>query len=333
LRAVVNTRYGSPDVLELKEIPKPVPKGDELLIRVHASSVNSWDWEFLNGTPFVNRLMYGLLRPKPGKRVLGADVAGTVEAVGNRVRNFEPGDEVFGDLWDNWGGFADYVCANEATLELKPASWTFAEAASVPQAGVLALQGLRKGGQIRSGEKVLINGAGGGVGTFAIQLAKLYGAEVTGVDAAHKLSVVCSLGADHAIDYMQEDFTKTGKRYDLIIDCQNFRSMLDNRRALAPGGTYAMIGGSIPRVYQLWFLSFVASFTREDRTLCLVAEGPNKGLAELKELMEAGKLIPVIDKTYQLSEVPDALRYFGEGKHKGKIAVEIISTLGHELDK
>jgi NADPH:quinone reductase-like Zn-dependent oxidoreductase len=324
MKAIVFTQYGSPDILELKEIPKPVPKDDELLIRVHASSVNSWDWEFLNGTPFVNRLMFGLLKPKPGKQVLGADIAGTVEAVGKRVTRFQPGDEVFGDLWDSFGGFAEFACAKETSLELKPANSTFAEAAAVPQAGVLALQGLRKAGQVRPGRKVLINGAGGGVGTIAIQLAKLSGAEVTGVDASHKLNVVRSLGADHAIDYLQEDFTKTGGRYDLIIDCQNFRSMFDNRRALEPGGTYAMIGGSIPRVYQLWFLSFIAWLTREDRTLCLVAEGPNKGLAELKELMEAGKLVPVIDRTYQLRDVPDALRYFGEGQHKGKIAIEVI---------
>jgi NADPH:quinone reductase-like Zn-dependent oxidoreductase len=324
MKAIVFTQYGSPDILELKEIPKPVPKDDELLIRVHASSVNSWDWEFLNGTPFVNRLMFGLLKPKPGKQVLGADIAGTVEAVGKRVTRFQPGDEVFGDLWDSFGGFAEFACAKETSLELKPANSTFAEAAAVPQAGVLALQGLRKAGQVRPGRKVLINGAGGGVGTIAIQLAKLSGAEVTGVDASHKLNVVRSLGADHAIDYLQEDFTKTGERYDLIIDCQNFRSMFDNRRALEPGGTYAMIGGSIPRVYQLWFLSFIAWLTREDRTLCLVAEGPNKGLAELKELMEAGKLVPVIDRTYQLRDVPDALRYFGEGQHKGKIAIEVI---------
>jgi NADPH:quinone reductase-like Zn-dependent oxidoreductase len=268
--------------------------------------------------------MFGLLRPKTGKQILGADISGTVEAVGGHVTRFQPGDEVFGDLWDNWGGFADYACAKEMALELKPANSTFAEAAAVPQAGVLALQGLRKAGQIQPGQKVLINGAGGGVGTFAIQLAKLSGAEVTGVDASHKLNVVRSLGADHVIDYTQEDFTKTGKRYDLIIDCQNFRSMIDNRRALEPEGTYAMVGGSIPRVYQLWFLSFIASLTREDRNLRLVAEGPNKGLADLKELMETGKLVPVIDRTYQLSEVPEALRYFGEGHHKGKIVITVL---------
>lgn len=325
MKAIVFTQYGSPDGLKLKEIPKPTPKDDELLIRVHASSINSWDWEFLNGKPFINRLMFGLLRPKPAKQVLGADIAGTVESVGKGVTRFQPGDEVFGDLWSNWGGFAEYACAHETALEIKPSNSTFEEAAAVPQAGVLALQGLRIAGQVQPGQKVLINGAGGGVGTFAVQLAKLSGAEVTGVDASHKLNVVRSVGADYVIDYIQEDFTKSGERYDLILDCQNFRSMIDNRRALNPGGTYSMVGGSVPRVYQLWFLSLIASLTREDRKLCLVAGRPNKGLAELKELIEAGKLIPIVDRSYQLSEVPEALRYFGDGHHKGKLVIAIES--------
>ena len=240
MKAIVFTRYGSPDNLELKDVPEPSPKDEELLIRVHASSINSCDWEFLNGTPFINRLMFGLLRPKPAKQILGADIAGTVEKVGRQVTRFQPGDEVFGDLWDNWGGFAQFACAHEAALESKPANSTFEEAACVPQAGVLALQGLRKAGQLQPGQKVLINGAGGGVGTFAIQLAKLSGTEVTGVDASNKLNVLRSLGADYVIDYIEENFTKSGERYDLIIDCQNFRSMFDIKRALKPEGIYAM---------------------------------------------------------------------------------------------
>jgi len=321
MKAIVFTQYGPPDGLELKEVPKPAPKDDELLISVHASSINSWDWEFLNGIPFINRLMFGLLKPKHGKQILGADIAGTVEAVGRHVTRFQPGDEVFGDLWDNWGGFAEYACAHETAMEPKPENSTFEEAAAVPQAGVLALQGLRKAGQMQPGQKVLINGAGGGVGTFAVQLAKLSGTEVTGVDASHKLNVVRSVGADHVIDYTQEDFTKTGDRYNLIIDCQGFRSMFDYKRALRPEGTYAMVGGPIPRMLQLLFLSFCASLTRESRKFRVVAEGPNKGLADLKELIEASKLVPIIDRTYQLSEVPEALRYFGEGHHKGKIVI------------
>ncbi len=323
MKAIVFTRYGRPEDLALTEVPKPIPNNQEVLIKVRASSVNSWDWEFLNGIPFINRLFYGLFKPKATKRILGADVAGVIEAVGTNVSRFKPGDAVFGDLWDNWGGFAEYACAPETALEAKPEDLTFEESAAVPQAGVLALQGILRAGQLKPGQKVLINGAGGGVGTFAIQLAKLSGAEVTAVDAAHKLDVIRSLGADHVLDYAREDFTKTGQHYDLIIDCQNFRSMIDNRRALRPKGTYAMVGGSIPRVYQLWFLSLIAALTGEDRKLRLVSEGPNKGLADLKELIEAGKLKPVVDTVFQLSEVPQAMRYFGDGRHKGKIVIAV----------
>ena len=325
MKAIVFTQYGSPEGLELKEVPKPAPKDDELLVRIHASSINSWDWESLNGVPFINRLMFGLLKPRPGKQRLGADIAGTVVSAGSRVTRFQPGDEVFGDLWDNWGGFAEYACARETGMELKPENSTFEEAAAVPQAGVLALQAIRKVGNLNPGQKVLINGAGGGVGTFAIQLAKLSGTEVTGVDASHKLDVMRSVGADHVIDFGKEDFTKSGVRYDLIIDCQNYRSMFDNRRALASGGTYAMVGGSMLRLCQLGFLSLAARITGDDRKLCLVAGGPNKDLADLKDLIETGELIPVIDSTYRLSEVPEALCYFGEGRHKGKIVVAMKS--------
>ena len=321
MKAIVFTRYGSPDGLELKEVATPTPKDDELLVRVHASSINSWDWEYLNGTPFVNRLMFGLRKPKQGKQRLGADIAGTVESAGSHVKRFKPGDEVFGDLWDNWGGFAEYACVHESAVEPKPAKATFEQAAAVPQAGVLALQGILKAGQLREGQQVLINGAGGGVGTFAIQLARLSGAEVTGVDAAHKLDVVASVGADHVIDYARQDFTKTGLRYDLIVDCQGIRSMFDIRRTLRPEGTYAMIGGAMSRVYQLWLLRPIETITGDDRKLRLVAEGPNKGLADLSGLMEVGKLVPILDRTFQLAEVPEALRYFGQGQHKGKIII------------
>ncbi len=325
MKAIVFTRYGSPDGLKFKEVPKPTPKDNELLIRIHASSVNSWDWELLNGIPFINRLMFGLFRPRSGNRILGADIAGTVEAVGCDVTRFRPGDQVFGDLWDQFGCFAEFACAKETFVEMKPVNATFEEAAAVPQAGVLALQGLGKANQLRSGQKVLINGAGGGVGTFAVQIARLSGVEVTGVDVSHKLDAIRSLGAHHVIDYTKTDFTKTGEHYDLILDCQCNRSMFDNRRALAPGGTYAMIGGAIPRVYQLWLLNIVDLFTREDRRLCLVAEGPNKGLRQLKELVEVGKLTPVIDRIYNFGEVPEAFRYFGKGLHKGKIAITMES--------
>jgi NADPH:quinone reductase-like Zn-dependent oxidoreductase len=321
MKAIVFTRYGSPDGLELKEVPTPTPADEEVLVRIHASSINSWDWEYLNGTPFVNRLMFGFRKPKQGKQRLGADIAGTVEATGGQVKRFQSGDEVFGDLWDNWGGFAEYACVHESAVEPKPANATFEEAAAVPQAGVLALQGILKGGQLKAGQQVLINGAGGGVGTFAIQLARLAGAEVTGVDAAHKLNVVASVGADHVVDYARQDFTKTGLRYDLIVDCHGIRSMFDIRRTLRPEGTYAMIGGAMSRVYQLWLLRPVESITGDSRKLRLVAEGPNEGLADLNGLMEAGKLMPVLDRSFPLAEVPAALRYFGQGHHKGKIII------------
>jgi len=323
MKAIVFTRYGSADDLEFKDIAMPTPADDEVLVRIHASSINSWDWEYLNGTPFINRLAFGLFKPKPGKQKLGADIAGTVEAVGANVARFQPGDEVFGDLWDNWGGFAEYVCANETELESKPDNVSFEEAAAVPQAGVLALQGIRKASELQPGQTVLINGAGGGVGTFAIQLARLSGAHVTGVDAPHKLSVVHSFGADHVIDYTQEDFTKSGERYDLIIDCQNFRPLFDNKRALKPGGTYAMIGGSMLRALQILILNWFSKITGDNKDMCLVADGPNKGLDYLKALIEAGKLTPAVDRIYPLSEVPEALRYFGSGHHKGKIAIKI----------
>ena len=255
----------------------------------------------------------------------GLNIAGTVETVGRHVTRFQPGDEVFGDLWDNWGGFAEFACAQECAMETMPVNSSFVQAAAVPQAGVLALQGIRKAKQLQPGQRVLINGAGGGVGTFAVQLARHYGAEVTGVDASHKLDTIRSVGADCVIDYMEEDFTQSGERYDLIIDCQNFHSMIDNRRALRPGGTYAMVGGSIPRVYQLWLLSLLAPLTKEDRKLCLVAEGPNKGLPDLKKFVEAGDLVPVIDCCFDLSELPEAMRYFGEGRHKGKIVIRIVN--------
>lgn len=324
MKAIVFTEYGCSDRLQIKEVEKPTPKDDEVLVKVHASSINSWDWEFQSGTSFINRLLFGLFKPKAEKQILGADIAGTVVEVGKNVTRFQLGDDVFGDLWDSWGGFAEYACAPERSLELKPVNSTFLEAAAVPQAGVLALQGLCKTGQIRPEQKVLINGAGGGVGTFAVQIAKLNGTEVTGVDKLHKLEIIRSVGADHVIDYLKEDFTQNGQRYDLILDTQGVRSMLDYKRALSPHGTYAMVGGAIPRMLQVFFFGLWGSITGGQK-FNFVAEGPNKGLADLKELIEAGKVVPVIDKCYKLNEVPEALRYFSEGHHAGKVVVDIVS--------
>jgi NADPH:quinone reductase-like Zn-dependent oxidoreductase len=320
MKAIVCTKYGSPDVLQLKEVAKPIPEDNEVLVEVHAASVNDWDWGLLRGKPFLNRLLFGLLKPKI--KILGCDIAGRVEAVGRNVKQFQPGDEVFGDISGcGWGGFAEYVCARENALALKPASMTFEEAAAVPQAAVLALQGLRKG-QIQPGQKALINGAGGGVGTFAVQIAKSFGAEVTGVDSTRKLDMVRSIGADQVIDYTQEDFTQSGQRYDLILDVAAYHSIFDYKRALSPRGIYVMVGGSTARIFQAMFLGPLISMTGSKK-MGILMHKPNKDLAFMKELFEAGKVVPVIDGRYPLSEVPEALRYFGEGHAKGKIVITV----------
>jgi NADPH:quinone reductase-like Zn-dependent oxidoreductase len=320
MKAIVFAKYGSPDVLELKEVEKPTPKGDEVLIRVHAASLNDWDWGALHGIPFVNRLIFGLLNPK--KQILGSDIAGRIEAVGENVLRFQPGDEVFGDLSGDWGGFAEYVCAREDALALKAPSMTFEEAAAIPQAAMLALQGLRAMGRMQPGQKLLINGAGGGVGTFAIQIARLNGVEVTGVDRPEKLDMVRSLGAAHVIDYTQEDFTRNGRRYDLILDVKTSRSIFDCARALSPRGVYVTIGGSTGRLLQALLLRRWIAMIMNKKIRVVVLK-PNKDLAYMKELFEAGSVLPLIDGPYKLCEVPGAFRHFGEGRHKGKVVITL----------
>lgn len=326
MKAIVFTKYGSPDVLELKEVEKPTPKDDEVLIRVHAVALNDWDWDALRGTTFVNRLIFGLLKPK--KQILGSDVAGRIEAVGKNVLQFQPGDEVFGDLSGTWGGFAEYVCAREDALALKAPGMTFEEAAAIPQAAVLALQALRDTGRIQAGQKLLINGAGGGVGTFAIQIARLYGVEITGVDGPEKLDMLRSMGAQHVIDYTREDFTRNEQRYDLILDVKTKRSILKCARALTPDGAYVTVGAdSMLRLFQ-WLVLWPWISMTTSKCIRVVVLKPNKGLAYVKELCEAGKVVPVIDgRPYKLSEVPDAFRYFGEGRHKGKVVVTVAQPL------
>lgn len=319
MKAVICHRYGSPDDLELAEVERPAPNEDEVLVRVHAASVNSWDWDLLRGRPYLARI--GALR-RPRHKILGADIAGRVEAVGRDVQRFQAADEVFGDIsGSGWGGFAEYVCAREEVLALKPAGATFEEAASVPQAAVLALQGLRKYGEISPGQRVLINGAGGGVGTFGIQIAKSLGAEVTGVDIAEKFDVMRSVGADHVIDYRQEDFTQGGQRYDLILDVTAQRSMFDYRRALSPTGAYVGVGGATGRILQAVLLGAWMSKTSSQRMGLLVHHPSAEDLALMNELLEAGTVVPVIDRQYQLSEVAEALRYFAEGQVRGKIVI------------
>jgi NADPH:quinone reductase-like Zn-dependent oxidoreductase len=326
MKAIICTKYGSPDVLQLKEVEKPTPRNNEVLVKVHAASVNSWDRDLLRGKPFANRMMFGLLKPK---KILGCDIAGQIESTGKNVKQFQPGDEVFGDIsGSNWGGFAEYVCAKENALILKPAIMTFEEVAAIPQAGILALQGLRKG-KIQGEKKVLINGAGGGSGTFAIQIAKSYGAEVTGVDSTEKLDMMRSIGANHVIDYTKEDFTQSGQFYDLILDVVTYRSIFDYRRVLSSNGIYVMLGGGLwSRVFQTMLLSPLISLIGGKKMGILIHKPNTDDLDSLIKLIETGKVKPVIDKIYPLSNAAEALRYFEEGHAKGKVVINMEHNQG-----
>ena len=325
MKAIVYTEYGSPDVLQLKEVAKPTPKDDEALVKVHATSLNAADFETLRG--MWSARIGGPLRPM--YKILGSDLAGRVEAVGRNVKQFQPGDEVWGDLSFpyGFGTFAEYVCVSENALTLKPSSMTFEEASTYPQAAIISLQSLRDKGQIQPGQKILINGAGGGQGTFAVQIAKLYGAEVTGVDSARKFDMLRSIGADHVIDYTQEDYTRSGQRYDLIFDVVAHRSIFDYWRALRPGGIFMIVGGSLASFLQVLTIGALISKVG-NKKLGLNVYKPNKeeDLASLTELFEAGKVVPVIDRRYPLSEVPEALRYLEEGHALGKIVITMEHT-------
>ncbi len=322
MKAIVYEKYGPPDVLQLKEVDKPAPRGNEVLVKVHAASANPLDWHRMRGAPFLVRLEEGLRKPK--NPMLGADIAGQVEAVGRSVTQLQPGDEVFGDC--GWGGgFAEYVCVTEKNLVPKPANITFEEAASVPVVAFTALQGLRDKGQIQSGQKVLINGASGGVGTFAVQIAKSFGAEVTGVCSTRNLEMVRSIGADETIDYTQEDFTKHGQHYDLIYDAVGNRSVSDYKRALRPQGTCIITGfTTLSRLFQHMVLGPLMSMTGNKKIVMQGVAKPNhKDLAFAKELLEAGKVIPVIDRCYPLSETAEAIRYLEQGHARGKVVITV----------
>jgi NADPH:quinone reductase-like Zn-dependent oxidoreductase len=320
MKAIVYTKYGPPETIQLEDVAKPTPKDDEVLIKVRAVSVNRSDWEGLRGKPLYARIG-GLLKPRHQR--LGSDIAGRVEMAGRNIWRFQPGDEVFGDILPRLGGFAEYVCARESALALKPPSMTFEEVAAIPQAAVIALQGIRDRGQVQPGEKVLINGAGGGAGTFAVQLAKMYGAEVTGVDNYGKLDFMRSLGADHVIDYTREDFTKNGKQYDLILDIVAHRSVFAYKRALRPNGSYFLAGGSVATILQILFLGPWIRRTTGKKIRVLAVRPNIEDLDFMKELIEAGKVTPVIDRTYPLSEVPEAMGYVGEGHAQGKVVISV----------
>jgi NADPH:quinone reductase-like Zn-dependent oxidoreductase len=307
-------------VLHIKELEKPTPTDDEVLVKIVAVSVNRSDWEGLIGKPLYARIG-GLRRPR--RHILGSDIAGRVEAVGKNVTRFQPGDKVFGDILDHLGGFAEYVCAREKSLALIPAGMTFEEASVIPQAGVIALQGIHRKGQVKPGQKVLINGGGGVTGVFAIQLAKLYGAEVTGVDSTRKLDFMRSLGADHVIDYTQEDFTRNGKQYDLALDLVAYRSVFDYRRAVKPGGTYLFVGGSVRSLFQVLLLGPLIRIVTGKNLRLLAVQPSTKDMLYMAELLQSGKIISVIDRRFPLSEVPEALRYLGEGRAKGKLVINM----------
>ncbi len=324
MKAIVYAEYGPPHVLQLREVEKPAPKKNEVLVKVHAASINDWDWGLLTGAPFMNRLLFGLRKPKI--KILGSDIAGRVEAVGRDAKRFHQGDDVFGDLSGcGFGGFAEYVCAPESALTLKPTSMSFEQAAAIPQAAALALQGLRDKRQIKPGQRVLINGAGGGAGTFAVQIAKSFEAEVTGVDSAVKLDVMRSIGADRVLDYTKEDFTEIGRTYDFILDFAAHHSIFDYRRALSTKGTYVMVGGSSVRILQVMLLGPLISVSTSKKMGILMFK-PNKDLTLIKKYFEAGKVKPVIDRCYPLNEVPEALRYFGEGRHRGKVVITLATS-------
>jgi NADPH:quinone reductase-like Zn-dependent oxidoreductase len=317
MKAIVYHNYGSPDVVKLEEVEKPAPQDNEVLVKVYAASVNAADWHIMRGKPYFMRLMgFGLLKPK--YKILGTDIAGRVEAVGRNVKQFQPGDEVFGNIR---GGFAEYVCASEDALVLKPANISFEEAAAVPIAAVTALQGLRDKGQIQPGQKVLINGASGGVGTFAVQIAKAFGAEVTAVCSTRNVDLMRSIGADHVIDYTREDFTQNGQGYDLILAANGYHSLSDYQRVLSPKGTYVMTGGSMAQLYQAILLGPWISMTGRKKMGNLMAKINQKDLVCMKELLEAGKVVPVIERRYPLSQVAEALRYVEGGHARGKVVI------------
>jgi NADPH:quinone reductase-like Zn-dependent oxidoreductase len=335
MKAIVQDRYGSPDVLELREIERPNIKDDEVLVRVHATSVHPDVWHALRGIPYILRIMGSGLR-MPKNPVPGTDVAGLVESMGRNVTRFQPGDEVFGqsvgaNLWGNGGTYAEYAAVPEARLERKPADLTFEQAAAVLTSGPIAVQGIRDEGRVQPGQTVLINGAGGGVGTVAVQLAKTYGADVTAVDAPGKLDMLRSIGADRVIDYMEEDFTGSGERYDLVLDIAGNHQWSELKRTLTPEGTYVLIGhdqyggsghrwfGSLGRFFKLMVISPFVSHLHPFRG----TKDPGDRLVVLKELIEAGKITPVIDRTFTLSEVPVAIRYLESGQVRGKIVITV----------
>ncbi len=325
MKAIVCTKYGSPDVLQLQEVAQPVPQADEVLIKIVAASINSRDWRFMRANPFFIRLVPGGFW-QPQNKILGADVAGQVEAIGHNVRRVRPGDEVFGYLPSatRRGTFAEYVCADETAITLKPANLSFEQAAAVPLAAMTALQGLRDNGNIQPGQRVLINGASGGVGTFAVQIAKAFRAEVTAVCSTRNLEMVRSLGADHVIDSKKEDFTQNGQRYDLILAVNGYHPISHYRRALQPEGTCVVVGGSLLQLIQAAGNKPGVSKTGGQKVHVASLVQSQKDLIFVKELLESGKIRPVIDRCYPLNRTPEAFQYFEKVHPQGKVVIRVV---------
>jgi NADPH:quinone reductase-like Zn-dependent oxidoreductase len=323
MKAVVYRQYGSPDVLQVVDVEKPTPTDDEVLVKVHAASINPLEWHYMRGLPYLVRLGNGIGRPKSLR--LGVDFAGTVEAAGKNVRQFKVGDEIFGAAN---GALAEYVTSTEVGLARKPSNMSFEQAAAVPIAGITALQGLRDKGQIKAGQKVLINGASGGVGTFAVQIAKAFGAEVTGVCSTHNLDMVRSIGADHVIDYTKEDFTLGAEHYDLILDTVGTHPLLDYRRVMTPTGIFVILGGPstgpwLGPMSSLLKAVLLSPFVSQKFLLLLADANKNQDLDTLRDLMQDGKLTPVIDRQYPLTDIRQAMQYLEAGHARGKVVITL----------
>lgn len=322
MKAIVYNQYGSPDVLHFKEVDKPIPQDNQVLVKIHAASLNYGNLVLLKGEPFLARFAFGLVKPKYS--IPGGDIAGRVEAVGKDVKQFKPGQDVFGDLSRyGWGGFAEYVAVTENALALKPENTTFEEAAAVPMAAVTALQGLRDKGKIQEGQKVLINGASGGVGTFAVQIAKSFGAKVTGVCSTRNIEILRSIGADQVIDYTKEDFTEKGQKYDLILGVNGHHPITAYKRSLNEDGTFIHVGGSGSQMFQTMTFGSWFSLTGKKKMSTLLQRQKQEDLIYMKELIEAGKVRPVVDKTFKLSELKEAFNYFENGHAQGKVVITI----------
>lgn len=321
MKAILCSHYASPEQLEIKEVPTPVPAKHEVLVKVHATAINDYDWGMVRGKPYLYRLIFGLTKPK--RPIAGMELSGVIEEIGESVTHFKKGDAVYGDISEfGFGSFAEYIAINEKAVVLKPKEMSFEEATAIPHAALLAYQGLVEKGKIQKGQKILINGAGGGVGTFALQIAKMYDAEVTGVDTGEKLNNMKSIGFDHIIDYKKENFTKRSEHYDLILDAKTSQPTWAYVKALNPKGRYITVGGTAGKLIVFGLTGgLITLLTR--KKFQLLALQPNRGLDIISQLYAEGKIKPYIDGPYAFEEIPRLIQYFGEGKHTGKVVIKL----------